>query len=304
MVCSSQTQISLSDLGRIIFGSKGGMFCMLACNIDDSADGKRQIVFSVAGFVGYPEVWDDLKGKWKMRLDREGLDYFRTTDCLYLENEFQKKLVDVHGLTTARVIANAVYRDLKALVADSHVFGFTLGVLMPDYSLVLGERKGSVVLEKDPYVGAHHQLIGLVLDYVSQARHHHEFVAFLYDEHSKAKQLQDSWVGFKEANPNWAKHATTLAPMDDKVHIPIQVADLLAHETTKMYEDMSRNSDAAKKKLKDWLGRHLSVASYMDAPYLRRVVRGNYDRVKAFKEKQEFLKKSGKRGPAKTEKTE
>ena len=61
---------------------------MLACNIDDSADAKRKIVFSVAGFVGYPKDWDDLVDKWNKRLKREGLDYFRTYDCLNLEGEF------------------------------------------------------------------------------------------------------------------------------------------------------------------------------------------------------------------------
>jgi hypothetical protein len=275
------------------------VFCVLACNIDDSADAYKKVVFSVAGFVGYPEHWGALEYEWRKRLDREGLDYFRTYDCLNLAGEFQKKLVDVHGLTTARVIADALFRDLKSLIASSDVFGFSLGVLMADYNLVLSERKGAVVLVKDPYIGAHHQLIGLVLDYVSGARNH-EMVAFLYDEHSKAHLLQNSWVSFKEANPNWAKYAGTLEPQDDKTHIPIQVADLLAHETTKVYEERPRDSNAAQKRLKDWLGRHLSVAAYMDAPYLRRLVNGNYDRVKAFKERQTFQEKPQKQAQRKS----
>jgi hypothetical protein len=278
------------------------VFCVLACSIDDSADAYKKIVFSVAGFVGYPEDWRALEGEWRKRLDREGLDYFRTYDCLNLDGEFQKKLVDVHGLTTARVIADALFRDLKSLIAKSDVFGFSLGVLMADYNLVLSERKGAVVLHKDPYLIAHHQLIGLVLDYVSGRGkgRNHEIVAFLYDEHSKAQMLQNSWVSFKNSNPNWAKHAATLAPQDDKTHIPIQVADLLAHKTTKVYEEQPRDSNAAQKRLKDWLGRHLSVAAYMDAPYIRRLVNGNYDRVKAFKERQAFQGKTQKQAQRKS----
>jgi hypothetical protein len=282
-----------------VFGSKRGLFCVLACNIDDSADAARRVVFSVAGFVGYPEDWGALEDKWRKRLDREGLDYFKTYDCLNLAGEFQKKLVDVHRLTTARVIADALFRDLKSIIASSDVFGFSLGLLMEDYNLVLSERKGAVVLDNDPYVGAHHQLIGLVLDYIGGARNH-EVVAFLYDEHSKAQLLQNSWVGFKKANPNWAKYADTLAPQDDKTHIPIQVADLLAHETTKVYEERPRDPKAGQKRLKDWLGRHLSVAAYMDARYLRRLVNANYDRVKAFKERQAFQEKAQKQAQRKT----
>lgn len=263
---------------------------MLACNIDDSADGRREIVFSVAGFVGRPNQWSKLERQWQKRLEREGVEYFRTYDCLNLEGEFQRKLVDVHGLTTARVIANALFRDLKTLVANSEVYAYSLGVLMKDYKLVRTERKGAVVLENDPYVGSHHQLIGLVLSAVCKFPRP-ELVAFLYDEHSKAQLLQDSWLAFKEANPNWAKCADTLAPRDDKTHIPIQVADLLAHETTKVYEELPSDPDAAKKRLQQWLGNNLMLAAFMDAKYLRLIVKQNYDRVKAFKERQSFAAK-------------
>lgn len=80
-----------------------------------------------------------------------------------------------------------------------------------------------------------------------------------------------------------------------KTHIPIQVADLLAHETTKVYEELPSDPDAAKKRLEDWLGSNLMKAAFMDAKYLRLIVKGNYDRVKAFKERQSFEAKEAVR---------
>ena len=83
--------------------------------MDDSADAQRKTVFSVAGFIAEPDQWFEAQRHWESRLKKEGLDYFRTYECINLEGEFRKKLVDRHGLTTARVIANAVLYDLKQI---------------------------------------------------------------------------------------------------------------------------------------------------------------------------------------------
>lgn len=208
---------------------------MLGFHMDDSADADRKTVFSVAGFIGEGKDWFDVERHWGARLAREGLDYFRTYDCINLQREFQRKLVDRHGLTTARVIADAVLNDLKQIVATSNIYAYCLGVLMDDYLLVASEPDGEIVLNKDPYVFAHLQQIGLVLDEVHQFPRR-EIVAFLYDDHSKAALLRNSWSRFKDCNPNYAKSAGTFEPLDDKLHIPIQVADLLAHTTTRTFQ--------------------------------------------------------------------
>lgn len=253
---------------------------MLGCYIDDSADAKRQVVFSVGAFVGKPDDWFELQRRWEKRLEVEGLDYFRTYECINLEGEFQRKLVDRYGLTTARVIADALLHDLKRIVAGSPVYAFCLGVLMDDYRLVASEPDGEIVLNIDPYIYAHHEIIGGVL---LEARKfsYQEYIAFLYDEHSKAQLLQNSWTSYKEANPNWAKSAGTLEPLDDKIHIPIQVADLLAHTTTKTFLLFHSDPEAAKAKLKDWLGDNLVEVAYANAHYLRQVVAHNIERARA-----------------------
>lgn len=253
---------------------------MLGCYIDDSADAKKQVVFSVGAFVGKPDDWFEVQRRWGKRLELEGLDYFRTYECVNLEGEFQRKLVDRHGLTTARVIADALLADLKNIIATSPLYAFCLGVLMDDYNFVASEPDGAIVLNKDPYIYAHHEIIGGVL---LEARKfpYQEYIAFLYDEHSKAQLLQNSWASFKEANPNWAKSAGTLEPLDDKVHIPIQVADLLAHTTTRTFLAFRSDPQAAKDKLKGWLGNNLIEAAYANADYLRQVVAHNVERSRA-----------------------
>src|ERR1039458_7706210 len=137
--------VSVMDFAPFLFGEREGAFCVLGFYMDDSADAKRKTVFSVAGFIAEGKDWFDVERHWNARLEREGLDYFRTYDCINLEGEFQKKLVDRHGLTTARVIADAVLCDLKQIVATSNIYAYSLGVLMDDYHLVAAEPDGQIV---------------------------------------------------------------------------------------------------------------------------------------------------------------
>jgi hypothetical protein len=253
---------------------------MLACCIDDSADANRKIVYSVAGFVADSAKLFDVERYWNMRLEREGLDYFRTYECVNLEGEFQRKLVDRHGLTTARVIADAVLHDLQQLVATSDLYAYCFGVLMDDYRQVSNEPDGRIVLNSDPYIFAHQMFIGLVLDEVHTFPRR-EIVAFQYDEHSKASLLKNSWEGYKECNPNWGKSAGILEPADDKKSVPIQIADLLAHTTTRMFLQWQDEPEAAIAKMKEWLKGNLMRIPYANAEFLRLLVAGNVDRFKS-----------------------
>ena len=211
---------------------------MLGCYMDDSADHRQKTVFSVGGFVGDSEDWFDLERHWDRALKHAGVTYFRTTECVHLLEGEGQRLADVHGLNTARVIADALLNDLKQIVATSDIYAFSTAILMEDYRQVLSEPDGAIVLNPDPYVYGHYQFIGTVLDQFLKFERF-EVCAFLYDESSKAALMQAGWEGYKKENPNWAKHAGTLAPLDDKVNIPIQVADLLAYTTTKVYASAS-----------------------------------------------------------------
>lgn len=253
---------------------------MLACSMDDSADHGRKTVYSVAGFVAKSSVLFDVERYWNKRLQAEGLDYFRTWECVNLEGEFQRKLVDRHGLTTARVIADAVLRDLRQLVAASDLYVYCLGVLMDDYRQVSGEPDGQIVLNPDPYIFAHQMFIGIILDEVHTFPRR-EIVAFQYDQHSKASLLQNSWEGYKECNPNWAKSAGILEPLDDKKNVSIQIADLLAHTTTRMFLQWQDEPEAAIAKMKEWLKGHLMRIPYANAEFLRLLVEGNVERFRS-----------------------
>src|SRR5713226_1112120 len=180
--------IYLNSLAHLFFprGAMGNFFT-LGFYMDDSADRSRKTVFSVAGFLGYVLDWDDLEKEWEKRVKRDGIDYFRTYDCKSLSGEFEK-LVLKYGLTTARVFADAMLKDLKDMVHKAPLAAYCLGVLMDDFREAIKHPDAQMVLTDDPYFAAHQQVIILVaLDACRLTPP--EPVAFVYDEHSKAKAL-------------------------------------------------------------------------------------------------------------------
>jgi hypothetical protein len=155
-----------------------------------------------------------------------------------------------------------------------------MGVLMDDYRQVVSGPDGGIVLNKDPYIFAHQMFMGIILSEMDKFPGR-EIIAFHYDEHSRASLLQNSWDGYKKCNPNWAKSAGILEPRDDKKCVPIQVADLLAHTTTRMFRQWRDDPDAAVASLKGWLKSNLMRVPYANAEFLRLLVAGNVERFRA-----------------------
>lgn len=60
---------------------------MVRAYLDESEEPGRSI-YAVGGFVGKPEVWDDLQPKWLAALPA-GITHFHSTDCFTGNNEFK-----------------------------------------------------------------------------------------------------------------------------------------------------------------------------------------------------------------------
>jgi len=274
-------RISVVDLAPFFFGKRRGTFCVLGFYMDDSADAGRKTVFSVAGFLGYEEDWPDLENKWEARVKRDGLDYFRTYDCKSMSGEFGK-LADKHGLTTARVLADAMLKDLKEMVHNAPLLAYCFGVPMDDFQEVIKNPDAELVLTADPYIAAHQQIIILVAVDACSLKIPRP-VAFIYDQHANAKQLASSWDDFKANNPDSAKCMTTLAPLDDKTTPALQVADLIANTTTEIFVAQNNDGVRAEAIIREWLPQLQSFAFWTKDYLLNHVVSGNLEMVKAIR---------------------
>jgi hypothetical protein len=249
--------------------------------MDDSADQKRIKIFVVAGLLGHSEDWFETERHWKMRLAKSGIAYFRTSNFSSLSDGGFRELVLKHGGETARKIANELFEDLKLILKSSNLAVSALGVLMKDYKKVLAEPDGSRVLQSDPFVHAHQQIIckmaSIALETIDQ-----RCIAFLYDQTNKAAAMQGAWDVFKERNPLTAQCMGVLSPLDDKVFPCIQMADIIANATKRMFEKkidsgtpLRRISDRVElEAMSEWANR-LGWIGFWDETYLRIMVKAN-----------------------------
>ncbi len=237
--------------------------------MDESADGQRKKVFVVGGFIGTKEHWVDVEGAWESRVKRDGLDYFRTSDCIKLTKEFEK-WVSRYGKKEARRMANELFDDLKILLKSTELQFACLVVPMADYAEIAAEPEGRRVLDPDPYFSAYGELVYRIARIVGDSPDR-DMVAYLFDEHSKAERLSARWSDFKHRHPRAAAHMATIAPLDDKVSPCIQIADLIAHNTRETFEDQMDRNDENMASLEEWKPMVLWLARW-DKVYLREMV--------------------------------
>jgi hypothetical protein len=279
----------MRDLASVFFRHRSnGAFFVLSFNMDDSADSKREKVFVVAGFLGNSVEWFEVERKWEARVKLDGLDYFHAKDFTgKLHGEAKSKLEEKYGKEEAGKKAKELLEDLKSLIKRSSLLAFCFGILMKDYVLVRGEANGEMVLQSDPYLHAHEQLIYIVATRACKTGGR-PGIAFVYDESNKAKLLQGQWKEFKERCPLAAECMTTLSPMDDKTTPAIQVADLIAHTTKRYFENrldkgldipMAAPSQVDLAEFSEWKGILASVA-FWEKDYLRELVKVSMEEYK------------------------
>lgn len=259
---------------------------MLAFYMDESADQKQQRVFSVSGIIADTAVWIDVEQAWETRVHRDGLEYFRTTDYVAMTGEFQK-LADKYGLMTARILADAMVRDLKNVLKAHHVGLFCLGCPMVDYRDVSREPKPWIVLDKDPYMLVHEELIYRVANMMC-SHTPPEPVAFIFDENDKGSAFNAiHWADLKTRvyPAPVASCMVTLAPRDDRTCPALQTADLIAHTARRAFEkQLGKRRVEGKPRIQygdledmaEWRD-HLAYMALLHAEYLREAVSVAWD---------------------------
>lgn len=233
------TPVRFVDIGYfadLIFSPRReGSFVVIApiqtvdCFLDESSDETRKDIFCVGGFVAHRDFWKAMQTLWVSRLDQDGIDYFRTSDCKSLSGPFEK-LIRKHGSRSkAHIVADKLRGDLKTIITPYHWMGFALGVPMADYNAVFRVSPSAhlLYLEGDPTEAAFSKLIYLVAE--SARENAPEFdLAYVIDESSYSGRIADAFKAIKQNHSELASTMRTILPLDDRVTPPLQIADLVA----------------------------------------------------------------------------
>ena len=223
----------ISAFARLVFSGHGkGVFAVtvpvLGAFIDESYDEKREHVFCLGAFLANEVQWNLAQIKWLKRLAQDEIEYFRSSDCKSLEGPFKKLIKRYNSKARAHEAANAIRADLEDILLSYSWLGFALGVVMPDYQEVFHITPAArMMYSEDPTEAAFSQLVYEIALSVQRNAPGCE-VAYVIDDSSYSGRIAEAFKAVKHNHPELAPIMRSILPLDDKVTMPLQAADLIA----------------------------------------------------------------------------
>lgn len=194
--------------------------------IDDSADRDRKLFVISGAIIGDESRWSPLYKPWRDRLAEDRIEYFKSSHCDMLNRQFHK----FRAMANGRAKADKVRDDLDEIIRRLKLV--TLGVILPIpvYQQMLDDPVKFGPIPLVPYRLAFQQVLAECAK-AMRLLGRNNIVTFAHDDGDDFPQLHAIYKGFKKNNPHLASVMADFVPLDDKVHPPIQAADVAASVT-------------------------------------------------------------------------
>lgn len=197
------------------------------CYLDDSKDGRQEVAYVCAGFYGKQYAWEKFEIAWQAQLAREGIEYFKTSECVHLTKQFAKfgKFPAPHG----KEAAGQVRERLRQLILNFKGI-HKVGVAVPveDYKAVMAYQSADLVFGSR---GIYHRAFELTLLRAVRltCKSAKDAIAFFHDDGDDYADLLAIYKSFKKNNHQTAPFMKGFKSLDDKGWGSIQAADLIAN---------------------------------------------------------------------------
>ena len=249
---------------------------LLDCYLDDSHDGLEQEVFAVAGYYGWSLGFFDAEREWEHCLTRHGLQYFHAIECEQVQGQFFKLRKDprYNSLASQKAAAAGIRSELISILNQHVGFdGIGLAVPLEAYRKVLDTEPDASILLQDRhfYFAYHHLMIELVKKCEDRFKGH--WIGFVCDDHSRRDEAEKAYDELKTKNPRSARMMASMTHADDKITLPLQMADLLAYEVRRAAMEQLRHKPAFAGDVINQLSESIWFIGYPDENYLRAAVR-------------------------------
>jgi hypothetical protein len=109
-------------------GRSKALLVMLTFAFDGGGDAGTEYM-TVAGFASSVDDWDDFSVKWKSRLDRDGIEFFRTVDA----NSFRGPFEHWRDLPNKNQLRRALFADLIDLIKSHTYRKFSCTIINGDF---------------------------------------------------------------------------------------------------------------------------------------------------------------------------
>ena len=199
------------------------------CFLDDSKDQNQSKLMVSAGFFGTKEEWGGLRVAWKKVLKAHGLEYFKSSEYYSLTKQFAQFKTDEYPKPKGREAAQEIRSELQAVIQQHRgIRGVGISVLLEAYGRVYARPEAKGVLPGNPYEAALDSVMYETAKII-RARPGRNMVAFVHDDGDEFDGLRSAYRKFTEVNPSIAKFMGGFQPLDDKLHPPLQAADMVAN---------------------------------------------------------------------------
>jgi hypothetical protein len=207
--------------------------------IDDSSDRNRERVVVCGAIIGDEPRWTFLTKKWNARLAQDGLQYFKSSHCNSLNGQFHK----FRSMPDGKQRADKVRDDLDAIIHESQVMTLGATLPIPFYKTMLADQAKFGPIPDVPYRLVFQQVLAECA-YAMVEMGRDRIVTFGHDDGDDFDALRGVYQRFKQTNKHHAKRMADFVPLDDKLHPPVQAADVAAWVSFKYAEDWVINSTA------------------------------------------------------------
>jgi hypothetical protein len=183
--------------------------------LDESTDSKQSEVFSVAGWIGAEEAWQQFSLDWRGRT--HGLPVFHMTEVETNSNSFSE-----NGWAKKQCIE--LITDLVTVIARRNLYGFGCGVLIPDFKSVFPHES----LDSMYLLCFRHCVYSL-------SKLSPDPVEFVFDINKRLQLKAHSLYSrlTEIAGEGWKDKLGTIGFGSRSEYTPLQAADLIAYETFK-----------------------------------------------------------------------
>lgn len=229
--------------------------------IDDSADSRRERLIVAGAIIGKKQDWNILNQRWNARLKEDELQYFKSSHCETLNGQFHK--FRALGMDEGKRRAAKVRDDLDAIISRAPVTALGVTLSVPFHKIMYSDPAKFGEIPSVPYRLAFQQVLAECAKAMILLGRGN-VITFGHDDGDDFHVLFDLCKEFKKRNPRYAKLMADFVPLDDKLHPPVQAADVAAWVTFRFAQACLEDPSADN--MKRLRGRMYKVVNWLDRP--------------------------------------
>jgi hypothetical protein len=218
---------------------------MYGCYLDESFDKRPSGFYAVGGFIARGVAAFELERSWGKCLKRNGLGYYKASECEVGRGQFAKfvanpgnvtdverKTLDAISQEFCKIIGHPVEYDPRCFLA---LFG--VGVVQNDFYDIIKKPDAKAILGASPFRLAYDMAMvqaAWAMKELGDGEPAH-CVSFVCDEDEEhASTAPIAYCALKKSNPIAAQYMCTFSIADEKQCAPLQAADLVIYEVRKV----------------------------------------------------------------------